>query len=123
MLTEAELVAFVPSEDIDRSRRFYERTLALRLVEQTAFACVFQAPNAQLRVTLVERAARAPYTVLGWQVADLAAMVHELRARGIETRRYDGLVQDELNVWRAPSGAQVIWFEDPDGNLLSLTQG
>lgn len=29
--------------------------------------------------------------------------------------------QDELGIWTAPDGsAKVAWFEDPDGNLLSL---
>jgi hypothetical protein len=28
-----------------------------------------------------------------------------------------------MGIWHAPGGtAQVAWFEDPDGNLLSLTQ-
>ena len=30
--------------------------------------------------------------------------------------------QDDLGIWRSPSGAQVAWFKDPDGNTLSLTQ-
>ena len=30
--------------------------------------------------------------------------------------------QDALGIWRSPSGAQVAWFPDPDGNTLSLTQ-
>ena len=35
---------------------------------------------------------------------------------------YAGLEQDELGIWSAPSGARVVWFEDPDGNTLSLTE-
>ena len=30
--------------------------------------------------------------------------------------------QDDAGVWSAPSGALVAWFEDPDGNLLSVVQ-
>ena len=30
--------------------------------------------------------------------------------------------QDVQGIWSAPSGAQVAWFKDPDGNVLSLTQ-
>ena len=36
--------------------------------------------------------------------------------------RYEGFDQDDLGIWTAPSGAQVAWFLDPDGNNLSLTQ-
>jgi hypothetical protein len=31
------------------------------------------------------------------------------------------MVQDDLGIWKAPSGAQVAWFKDPDGHVLSLT--
>jgi predicted enzyme related to lactoylglutathione lyase len=29
---------------------------------------------------------------------------------------------DHAGIWTAPGGDRVAWFEDPDGNLLSLTQ-
>jgi predicted enzyme related to lactoylglutathione lyase len=30
--------------------------------------------------------------------------------------------QDELGIWKSPSGARVASFKDPDGNTLSITQ-
>ena len=27
---------------------------------------------------------------------------------------------DEDGVWTAPGGARIAWFEDPDGNILSV---
>jgi len=30
--------------------------------------------------------------------------------------------QDNRGIWTAPSGARVVWFKDPDGNTLSLTE-
>jgi hypothetical protein len=30
--------------------------------------------------------------------------------------------QDELGLWRAPGGALIGWFHDPDRNVLSITQ-
>jgi hypothetical protein len=30
--------------------------------------------------------------------------------------------QDEWGIWRAPGGAQVAWFKDVDGNVLSLSE-
>jgi catechol 2,3-dioxygenase-like lactoylglutathione lyase family enzyme len=122
MLDSADLVAFVPTTDLDRARRFYGDLLALPLIEQTGFACVFKSPNATLRVTAVERPARAPYTVLGWRVPDIHAAVRELNRRGVRMLRYNGMEQDELGVWTSPSGARVAWFEDPDANVLSLTE-
>jgi hypothetical protein len=30
--------------------------------------------------------------------------------------------QDELGIWKSPTGAKVAWFRDPDGNILSVTE-
>lgn len=122
MLGDRPLVAFVATADSARARIFYEQTLGLRLVEQTPFACVFAAGPTTLRVTVAERVTPAPYTVLGWSVDDVAAAVAELGARGVETLRYDGLLQDAQGVWTAPGGARIAWFHDPDRNVLSVAQ-
>jgi catechol 2,3-dioxygenase-like lactoylglutathione lyase family enzyme len=122
MLAGADIVAFVSTVDVERAKRFYEGVLGLPLVEQTPFACVFQAPNAQLRVTVVSELTPAPFTVLGWRVAEVDAQARELASSGAAPLRYDGLSQDKLGIWRSPSGARVVWFADPDGNVLSLTQ-
>ena len=41
---------------------------------------------------------------------------------GVEFVRYRSMELDELGIWTAPGGSRVAWFQDPDGNLLSLTQ-
>jgi catechol 2,3-dioxygenase-like lactoylglutathione lyase family enzyme len=121
-LRDAGLVAFVGVTDMARGRAFYEGTLGLELVEESPFACEFRTGSTSLRVTLVEEAAAAVYTVLGWAVADIAATIAELEAQGVELDRFDGMEQDELGAWTAPGGARVAWFTDPDGNRLSITQ-
>jgi catechol 2,3-dioxygenase-like lactoylglutathione lyase family enzyme len=122
MLGGADVLAFVSTTDAARATAFYGDVLGLALVEQTAFACVFTAPNAELRVTIVSELSPTPYTVLGWRVADVEARARALRAAGAEALRYDGMEQDELGIWTSPSGARVLWFHDPDGNVLSITQ-
>jgi catechol 2,3-dioxygenase-like lactoylglutathione lyase family enzyme len=116
------LVAFLPTRDLTRSRRFFEEALDLRPVEQDGHANVYDVAGTQLRVTLVGEIVHAPYTVLGWQVDDIAVAVEDLRGRGVEVDRYDGLPQDEHGIWTAPTGTRVAWFKDPDGNTLSLQQ-
>ena len=96
--------------------------LGLQRVEATGFANAYDAGGTQLRVTLVERAAGAPHTVLGWRVADLDVAVAALRTRGVAFKRYDEMEQDEHDAWTSPSGSRIAWFADPDGNTLSLQQ-
>jgi catechol 2,3-dioxygenase-like lactoylglutathione lyase family enzyme len=122
VLAGDDLIAFVATGDPSRARAFYGGTLGLELVDETPFAVVFRAGPTMLRVTVVDAVVAAPYTVLGWAVADIAARVRQLGERGIAFERYAEVEQDELGVWRSPSGARVAWFKDPDGNTLSLTQ-
>jgi hypothetical protein len=55
-------------------------------------------------------------------VTDIAAAVEDLAARGVAFTPYGGMDQDERGLWTAPGGAQVAWFGDPDGSVLSLTR-
>jgi hypothetical protein len=91
-------------------------------VVDDSFALVFDAHGVMLRVARVHELTPAPYTVLGWKVADISAAVKELQIRGVAFERYEGLDQDELGIWKSPGGAKVAWFKDPDRNTLSLTQ-
>jgi predicted enzyme related to lactoylglutathione lyase len=92
------------------------------IVEESPFALVADAGGTMQRLTAVERTVAAPYTVLGWDVADIASMMDQLSARGVQFTRYQGIGQDDRGVWTAPGGAKIAWFLDPDGNNLSLTQ-
>jgi catechol 2,3-dioxygenase-like lactoylglutathione lyase family enzyme len=122
MLGSAPPVAFLPSGDLDRSRRFYESTLQLRCIEQDEYAVVFAMSGTALRVTRVATPPALPFTVFGWVVADIGVTIDGLRAAGVSFARFPGMEQDEHDVWHAPGGALVAWFLDPDANLLSLTQ-
>jgi catechol 2,3-dioxygenase-like lactoylglutathione lyase family enzyme len=122
-LHSQKIMAFVGVRDPDRAKAFYRDTLGLQLVtEQLPFALVFDAHGIMLRVSIVPKVTAAPYTVLGWEVPDIAAAVKELGSAGVEFERFTGMNQDKLGVWKSPGGARVAWFKDPDGNLLSLTQ-
>ena len=123
MLNNQPLVAFVGVTDPARAKAFYQGTLGLRLVsEQLPFALDFDANGTELRVSLVQQVVPAGYTVLGWQVADIEDEVKSLVSAGVVFERYPGMAQDELGIWKSPSGARVAWFKDPDGNTLSVSQ-
>ena len=64
----------------------------------------------------------APYRALGWVVRDIASVIEPLVRRGVTFERFAGLPQDRLGIWSTSDGAQVAWFRDPDGNLLSITE-
>ena len=122
MLGKAKVVAFAAVSDTARAKKFYGGVLGLPLVEESPFALVYDANGTMLRVTPVGMVTVAPYTVLGWDVGDIAATARGLGKSGVKFERYPGLEQNELGIWKSPSGAQVAWFKDPDGNTLSVTE-
>ena len=123
MLGACNVIAFVATKQPERAKLFYSKTLGLRLVADTPFALVFDAGGTMLRISKVGALTPAPYTVLGWEVPDIAATVKDLQNVGVKLERFKGLNDgDELGIWTSPSGARVAWFKDPDGNVLSITQ-
>ena len=122
VLGSCPIVAFVATRDAGRARTFYRDTLGLRLVSEDRFAVVFDANGTTLRVSIVQELAPAKYTVLGWLVPDIVASARRLQLLGVELERFGFMEQDEFGIWRAPGGARVGWFKDPDGNVLSITQ-
>lgn len=121
MLGSSEVMAFVATSDPERARIFYEDILDLRLISDQPYALVFDAHGTTLRIQKVQAVVAVPYTVLGWTVADVAAAIEGLVAKGVQFERYDGMGQDDLGVWSS-GAAKIAWFKDPDGNTLSLTQ-
>ena len=122
MLDTAHVIAFVASVHPDQARVFYKDVLGLTLVDDNPFALVFDANGVMLRVQKVESLAPAVHTTLGWHVPDIRLAMAGLLRHGVAFERYAGLPQDDLGIWSSPSGAQIAWFTDPDGNVLSLTQ-
>jgi catechol 2,3-dioxygenase-like lactoylglutathione lyase family enzyme len=125
MLSTSPLIGFIPTRDAAVSRAFYEHTLGLTFIADDGFALVFRSGANMVRIARAGDFTPAPYTILGWQVADIVAEVTALTAAGIAFARYPFLPQDQvdaLGIWSTPSGDKVAWLHDPDGNTLSLSQ-
>ncbi len=120
LVADCETFALGAAEsDVDDVRSDWQRP-SVDLAADTVL--VFDAGGTMLRVTTVQKVAAAQYTVLGWQVEDIAATVKVLQKAGVKFERFEGMPQDELGVWTAPGGAKIAWFKDPDGNMLSVTE-
>ena len=125
MLSTTPIIGFVPTLDAARSRAFYEGILGIPFVSDDGFALVFRSGSNMIRIARVQDLTPAVYTILGWEVSDIAAEVTALTAKGLVFARYPFLPPDQidsLGIWSAPGGAKVAWFQDPDGNTLSLSQ-
>ena len=122
MLASSKPMAFVATSDPARALVFYRDTLDLKFVADEPFALIFYSSGTMLRVQKVKEVAKAQYTALGWEVEDIQARIHELGEKKVELLRLEGFGQDDLGIVTFPNGDQVAWFNDPDGNILSITQ-
>ena len=124
ILQTAPVIGFVLTSDRLRAKQFYSDVLGLRLQSEDDFAAVYEANGIMLRLTTVEGHRAGPHPVIGWSVPDIRASAEALAAQGVRFEIYPGFGQDEWGIWTSPDGAvRVNWFKDPDGNVLSLTQG
>jgi len=122
-LATATPVAFLYVADRARALAFYER-LGVTLHKADGFGDYLRLNGALVRMTVMTDHKPSPHPVLGWTVADLAATARALAAHGVAFTRYDGMGQDELGIWTSPDGAsKVAFFNDADGNVLSVSQG
>ena len=122
MLAAGKLVGFVPTKDSTRSREFYEGKLGFKFVSDDQFALVMQAGKSMIRIAKAGKFTPAQYTVMGWEVTDIEAVVKWLSGRGVAFEKYPFVQDQKSGIWTTPNGDKVAWFKDPDGNVLSLSQ-
>lgn len=122
ILETAKPVMIVCTRDRVRAAAFYRETLGLTVTGEDNFAVIFSVGGIPLRLSTVAGFTPHEHTVLGFNVPDVRAAVKALRENGVTFNLYPGFGQDELGIWSAPGGkVQVAWFNDPDGNVLSVT--
>jgi hypothetical protein len=96
--------------------------LGLPLQGKSHGALIYDVGGSDLRVSPVPATQPPAHTVLGFAVTNLRAVVELLQDRGVSLERFAGFAHDSTGILRTPDGAEVAWFRDPDGNLLSVVQ-
>jgi catechol 2,3-dioxygenase-like lactoylglutathione lyase family enzyme len=125
MLTDAPVIAIVPTTDIARAREFYEGTLGLRdagfaTPEPQAVVLYRCGDGSFFQVYERETAGDAPHTLASWAVPDVRATVEGLRGRGVQFEDYDRPEFKTENGIVEMEGFAAAWFKDPDGNTLCV---
>jgi catechol 2,3-dioxygenase-like lactoylglutathione lyase family enzyme len=121
MLTDSKLVGFLTTTDYEKARAFYESKLGFEFISLDQFALAMRCGENMIRISKAENFKPAQGTVLGWEVEDVRATVLWLSGREVVTEKYAFVADKELGIWTAPSGDQVAWFKDPDGNVLGIS--
>lgn len=118
--TSSAIVAVV---DIGRARRFYGDTLGLDLTEDgTGDVLVFRTGSTHLVVYRSDEAGGTRANAVVFDAGDdIETIVADLAAKGVRFERYpdmEGVTLDG-DIHRAGS-MRLVWFKDPDGNLIHL---
>ena len=122
ILEAAKPAIVICTRDRDRATAFYRDALGLTLAYEDNLASVFNTGGVTLRVSVVPDFTPHAHTILGFNVPDVHATVKALREKGVAFNLYPRFHQDELGILTIPGGTvQVAWFNDPDGNVLSVT--
>ena len=123
MLTDARVMAIVPTTDLARARAFYGETLGLTDLKvsapgpQVIYRC---GGHTLLEVYERPTAGDAQHTLVSWEVSDVRVAVDQLRQRGVRFEDYD-LPEVKTEDGIATAGDyQEAWFRDPDGNVLRI---
>jgi catechol 2,3-dioxygenase-like lactoylglutathione lyase family enzyme len=122
MLSSSDTYTTIPVSDLGRARQFYEVMLGIAPVMVTEGGVMYRSGGSQFFVYPSAHKASG-HTQMSWVVGDIKAEVAALRGKGIDFLEYDvpgvkmvdGIAQSGPGVWTA-------YFNDPDGNLLGLTQ-
>jgi len=121
MLASGKMVGFVPTTDYHQARAFYEGKLEFDFVSLDQYALVVSVGGHRIRIAKVPNFTPLEGTILGWEVNHIRSIVTWLRERGVSLEKYP-FVEDRQGIWTTPTGDQVAWFKDPDGNILSVSQ-
>lgn len=122
MLAQSQLQTIVCTTNLARAKRFYGEVLELPYKGASVGAEVFNVGGVTLRVSPVPSSHPSEHTILGFAVEDLDTVAAWMRGKGIGFERFPGFSHDDSGIVHIPDGTRVLWFRDPDGNLLSVVQ-
>ena len=131
MLAYSEVSARIPAQDLYRARAFYADKLGLTPAEARPGGLRYQCGACSFAIFRSAGVASGTHTQMSWEVADLEAVVRELRRRGVAfedvdvpgLETIDGIAQVDGNYpSRGGAGEKAAWFRDSEGNLLGIGQ-
>ena len=127
MLKDRNSSAIVAVTDIERARAFYEDTLGLTRIpaEGEEDMLEFQTGDTRLTVYRSEFAGTNRANAVTWEMkGDLVETVRSLQNKGVAFEHYPDMEGLTLNgdIHEA-GGVKLVWFKDPDGNILHRIEG
>jgi predicted enzyme related to lactoylglutathione lyase len=123
MLKDSPLIPYIPVKDVARARTFYEEKVGLKPKEEYAGGVVYElGKGTWVFMYPSPGAGTNRASTAFWSVADVAAEVSELKARGVVFEEYDGPGIKTVDSIATGGGAKTAWFKDTEGNIMAISQ-
>jgi catechol 2,3-dioxygenase-like lactoylglutathione lyase family enzyme len=122
MFRDSHAFSGFSTNDIQKAREFYGRTLGLEVTEENGMLSLHLAGGGTVLIYPKDNHEAASFTVLNFPVANIDAAVDGLVKAGVQFERYEGSGQDERGITRNEYGPPIAWFKDPAGNILSVLE-
>lgn len=124
MLKNYASSAIVPCTDLDRAKAFYGDILGLPLIADHGNGFVFATGETKLNIYRSDFAGTNKANAVIWTVGDdIDTIAAALRARGVTLDEYPRGFDKVIEGVHVGDTLSVIWFRDPDGNILHVTSG
>ena len=123
LLKDRPSSAIVAVGDLDRARAFYADTLGLEPVDgHEQQVLEFRTGETRLVVYVSEFAGSNKANAVVWNGGgDFDEIVEQLRDQGVRFEEYPDLGMDISRGVHSGGGFKAVWFKDPDGNILHIT--
>ena len=123
MLGEHPIDVMLTATDLGVVRQFYGDRVGLDvLIDSDEFVTFRCGGDSRLVFTRTSAPSGEQQTKASWRVADVAAEVAELRARGVDVADYDDPGLRTVDGVADIGFALSAWFVDPGGNTIGLLQ-
>lgn len=124
MLKESYTFNSYTTNDIGASKQFYGETLGLEVFENEMGILEIKAGGSNKFVIYPkDNHMPATFTVLNFEVKDIAVEVDDLIAKGVVFEQYgEPFKTDEKGICRSDYRFAIAWFKDPAGNILSIIE-
>jgi catechol 2,3-dioxygenase-like lactoylglutathione lyase family enzyme len=125
-LSDAQLVANIPAQDIQRAMRWYDEKLGLRpIMDLGVSGQLYRSGGVFWLLYQTAAAGTGKHTVASWVVPNIDDAMRDMRASGVVFEDYDMGEEGpttENGVARGPDGGASAWFTDSEGNILAITE-
>ena len=127
---DASVATRLPAQDLERARRWYHDKLGLQPAETRTGGLLYRLGATSFALFESNGKASGNHTQMAFDVADIDAVVAELRRRGVEFEEVHapgldtvgGIAEIAGNYPSKGRGERGAWFRDSEGNLLGIGQ-